>query len=52
MIYCTVYGFHCEKRNHVDTNYMFLFTGKQTDKQLVEEYLHSKYDLLVLYHEC
>lgn len=47
-----MYGFQSEKRNHLDTNNMFLFTGKQTDKQLVEEYLYSKYDLLVLYHEC
>lgn len=52
MIHCTVYGFLSEKINHEDTNNMFLFTGKQTDKQLVEEYLYSKYVSLVLYYEC
>lgn len=46
-LYCV--WFSMWKINHVDTNKMFLFTGKQTDKQLVEEYLYSKYVLLVLY---
>lgn len=50
MIHCTVYSFQFVNRNHVDTNNMFLFTGKQTDKQLVEEYLNSKYCMSHLYY--